>query len=171
MEKKVYGADFITELPADVTCHIKRFRNYLAGVWHIMEELIKNHDWEKDPHFIEDWLQANWEYLVEQELLGLGKYLMPFRRCAFGKRIKNPDEIPGYVIRVDPDLFIDAESGKLVKTPRPLRLCGFSMPMEKGYAVKPPFYYGDMVDDETGKCYRWCLVSMRFSLVKLEEPH
>lgn len=169
MEKEIYGAYFVKELPADVTSHISKFRNYIAGVWHVMEELIKNHDWEKDPDFIEDWLQANWECLVEQELLGKGKYLLPFRRCASGKRINHPDAVPEYVIRVEPSVITNIK-GKIIDKPRrPLRLYGFSMPTEKGYKAKPPFYYGEIVNDKTGKCYRGHLGSMNFSLEKLEK--
>ena len=30
---------------------------------------MSNHDWDDDGGFIDEWLQVNWEFLVERELL------------------------------------------------------------------------------------------------------
>ncbi len=38
---------------------------------------MENHDWEEDGNFIDDWIQMNWEFLIEREILGKGKYLAP----------------------------------------------------------------------------------------------
>jgi len=33
---------------------------------------METHDWDEDGDFTFDWIQANWEFLVERELLGKG---------------------------------------------------------------------------------------------------
>ena len=54
----------------DVTNQISLFRNFLNVAWPSLDSLMKTHDWGGDVWFTSDWIQINWEYLVEREILG-----------------------------------------------------------------------------------------------------
>jgi len=55
-----------------VTAVITRFRQLLNSSWSSFNEIMTAHDWDNDPYFIDDWLQANWDLLVCRQLVGQG---------------------------------------------------------------------------------------------------
>jgi len=57
---------------------IERFRNFLNSTWPALTEILKEHDWDDDAYFLEDWLDENWNLLVGRQLLGQGNILQPF---------------------------------------------------------------------------------------------
>lgn len=62
--------DTFTEYPIKITSHLIQFRDFLNSVWDDVHILLKDRDWKEDPDFIHEWIQANWEFLVERELFG-----------------------------------------------------------------------------------------------------
>ena len=53
----------------NVTTHILKFRKFLLDCWPDIDALMEDHDWHDDGYFIDEWLQSNWELLVERQLL------------------------------------------------------------------------------------------------------
>ncbi len=78
----------LDELPLDVTDQILKFRDFFIICWPQLDKFILEHDWDDDVDFIDDWIQVNWEFLVERELLGKEGYLLPLN---LGSRITQPD--------------------------------------------------------------------------------
>lgn len=74
-----------TDYPDSVTvmAALERFRSFLNSAWPAFEEILRQHDWDDDSYFIDDWLDANWDLLVCRQLLGKarldkGAKLQPF---------------------------------------------------------------------------------------------
>ena len=47
---------------------ILHFRDFLIQSWPCLSKTMHFSDWDDDPHFIDDWMQANWELLVERQI-------------------------------------------------------------------------------------------------------
>jgi len=57
---------------------IEKFRSFLNSTWPVLTEVLKEHDWDDDAYFLEDWLDANWRLLVGRQLLAKeGDHLQP----------------------------------------------------------------------------------------------
>jgi hypothetical protein len=39
---------------------------------------MENLDWDNDPYFVENWIQANWELMVERQILDSEQFLLPY---------------------------------------------------------------------------------------------
>lgn len=50
------------------------FRQFLINSWPIITQDL---DWDEDAYFLDDWVQANWELLVERQL-GKKIFLVPY---------------------------------------------------------------------------------------------
>lgn len=85
----------LSALPIDITSHILNFRNFLNSSWPWLDALMEVHDWDEDGDFTLDWLQVNWEFLVERELLGKDKHLLPL---GWNNRITYSDRRAKYKI-------------------------------------------------------------------------
>lgn len=57
---------------------ILRFRDLILQAWPSILSTFEHLDWDQDPYFFDDWLQANWELLVERQILKLGQTLVPY---------------------------------------------------------------------------------------------
>lgn len=57
---------------------LARFRRFLADSWPTMLDCANAAGWDDDPYFLARWKQANWELLVEQQILEPGQYLPPY---------------------------------------------------------------------------------------------
>ncbi|RUO79862.1 hypothetical protein CWI84_09555 [Idiomarina tyrosinivorans] len=55
---------------------ILNFQNFIVSCWPHLNCIMRDLDWDNEPYFIEDWLQANWELLVEKHL-GVDGVLLP----------------------------------------------------------------------------------------------
>ena len=60
------------------------------------DQLMSNHDWDDDGSFIREWLQVNWEFLVERELLEKKGFLKPYTYS--NHRITFPNAVATHVI-------------------------------------------------------------------------
>lgn len=54
---------------------MRLFANYLNATWNIVEPLILNRNYTSNENSRSDWIQANWELLVERKVLPLNDYL------------------------------------------------------------------------------------------------
>lgn len=84
-----------TQFPIDVTYQVIRFRDFLVTSWASLDILMTHHNWDDDIWFSEDWIQVNWEFFMERELLGKENYLIPLRLL---KRITSTDICVNYKI-------------------------------------------------------------------------
>ena len=121
----------------NISDHILKFRNFLINSWSDLDLLMSNHDWDDDEGFTLDWLQVNWEFLVEKELLGKGNYLMSYFNTE--SRITNPDAKPNYRVICK---LLGAENEKLT-----LFFGGFEAKTKGGYGIYPPFDYVNVFID------------------------
>lgn len=60
----------LVNFPIDITYQVRHFRDFLVSAWPYLDQMMNNHDWEDDGWFSDEWIQANWEFLIERELLG-----------------------------------------------------------------------------------------------------
>jgi hypothetical protein len=85
----------LEEFPIDITYQVKSFRDFLVASWPLLDTLMKGHDWGEDVCFSDEWIQVNWEFLIERELLGEGKYIFPLF-C--NNRITFPESVANYMV-------------------------------------------------------------------------
>lgn len=57
---------------------LARFRRFLTDSWPVMLDCADAAGWGNDPNFLDRWAQANWELLVEQQILDKDQYLPPY---------------------------------------------------------------------------------------------
>ncbi len=156
-------------VPLDVTSHIIKFRDFLISCWPKLEELMEEHDWDDDGNFIIDWLQANWEFLVERELLGKGNYLPLF---TWGGRKTSSEKAANYkiVCQIDnKDCLIDKFTKTRNFANEELYISVFLTPMGTSYWWHPPFDYVNLRTLDQKKLYTVPFDSVRFILKKNSE--
>lgn len=56
---------------------IDLFRNMIVQNWPLALSAAGKVGWDEDPYFLDRWLQANWEILVERVILDKG-FLLPY---------------------------------------------------------------------------------------------
>lgn len=54
------------------------FHSFLIAAWPNISQVLGQLDWDESPYFLDDWMQANWELLVEKQLLKSGQLLVPY---------------------------------------------------------------------------------------------
>ena len=57
---------------------INNFRTFLILSWPCLSSILEKLDWDESPYFLENWLQANWELLVEQQILEDKQFMRPY---------------------------------------------------------------------------------------------
>ncbi len=125
----------------DITRQINLFRNFLIAAWPSLDSLMDNHDWEDDGMFTCEWLQVNWEFLVEREILGKNGSLTEFSVLYSGKRVTEGIN-PVYSVIAKPQKNItvyDLKKECIVPFSKDLRLFGFYTFKDGGYGIYPPF--------------------------------
>lgn len=78
-----------------VNATIAIFRHFLVASWPSIVDVLNNIDWDEDVYYLDYWLQANWELIVERLLLNRGEQLYPYgfdrsSDCRYGKSIARP---------------------------------------------------------------------------------
>lgn len=126
----------------NVTSQILKFRDFLIHSWGDLDNLMSNHDWDDDGGFIEEWLQVNWEFLVERELLETKGFLKSYTYDNF--RITHPNAVPTHEIickakRNKP--LIDDRTQQVISTDIKLGFGGLEKKLDLGYGRYPPFDY------------------------------
>lgn len=157
-------------LPADITNHIMLFREFLNISWdHVIYKIMDEHDWDDDGNFIYNWMQINWELLVERELLGKSFNLSQFSSTHLSDNILHPNVKPDFMVvgKSSRDL-IDIRSGKEISKNQTLRLFTFKTHTyeSKGFAFGPPFEVAGLIDIETNELYHVLFEELSFWLEK-----
>ncbi|MEQ5777157.1 hypothetical protein J4E05_16665 [Thalassospira sp. NFXS8] len=57
---------------------IFNFRGFLISSWSNVMEILEHLDWDNSPYFLDDWMQANWEFFVEKRALESEQFLVPY---------------------------------------------------------------------------------------------
>ena len=78
----------------NITDTIVHFRKYLLVIWDDIDNLMSHHDWEDDGYFIHNILQANWELLVEKQLLEPNEILTPYSSYYGSKPVLHKNGVP-----------------------------------------------------------------------------
>ena len=47
---------------------ILNFQQFMLACWPHLTQIMQNLDWDNDPYFVDNWIQANWELMVEKQL-------------------------------------------------------------------------------------------------------
>lgn len=152
-----------------LTKQLEYFRQFLISSWPYLDILMENHDWDNDMDFIDDWLQTNWEFLIERELLGQGIYLSPLA-IYLSTRTITKNASPNYsVITLVSKNVLDFKTGKYLPKNCALRLLGFCSELaEGGTGLYPPFDLVDLVSDSTREHFIASFSELEFQLMKLD---
>ena len=144
----------LDQLPVDVTDQVIKFRGFLVASFPHLMLLMDEHDWDDDVHFLTDWEQINWEFLVERELLGKGKYLTPLAaplKPGFRTMHREIQFTHSVVTKISVDM-VDFRTEERVPKDCWLRLRGFSSPSKGGgVAWGPSFEFADLALDTKRK--------------------
>ncbi|CAG9000319.1 MAG: hypothetical protein CENE_02314 [Candidatus Celerinatantimonas neptuna] len=54
------------------------FQQFMVACWPQLTQVMQNLDWDNDPYFVDKWIQANWELMVEEQLGRKGITLLPY---------------------------------------------------------------------------------------------
>lgn len=83
---------------------IRKFVEFLNCSWEVVSQSLHNRDYTTNENAINDWLQANWELLVERKVLKIGEYLEVYGEGAdfnrASSRITDPEALPDFKIKV-----------------------------------------------------------------------
>ena len=157
----------LESLPIDVTEHIKKFILFLTACWPSLDELMEQHDWDEDGGFIDDWLQLNWEILVEREILENNGFLTPLS-VPMAARVINTNAQANYsiVTYISRDL-LDYKTKRNLSKNYAIRFFGFCSALKQGgFGLYPPFDLAHLVLDSTKELFIAPFSDLEFYLVK-----
>jgi len=137
----------------NVDTAIRIFASVLNSTWNIVTPLLVNRQYTSDSSSTSDWLQANWELLVERKVLPLNEYFEVYGEGAdfYGtsSRITDIQAVPGFSIAIVVSNAPDLLTGLNVVNSRFCfdKLVGFA----NGYYVdSPPFNFVLTHDESKG---------------------
>ena len=157
----------------DVTNQISLFRNFLNVALPSLNSLMKNHDWDDDGWFTEEWLQVNWEYLVEREILGKDDgSLTTFSLSHLSERFTPSNSTFVYGVFAYPKKNCNPlDVKKNIKPPFNNSLRFFSLSSTYkygGYGLYPPFDFANLVLDSTRELFLVPFAELDFHLSLLK---
>lgn len=83
---------------------VRQFAEFINNSWYSTIFLLKDRTYASDEDSISDWLQVNWELLVERRLLGVKQYLEVYGEGAdfYGSssRITDHNFLPTHAIKL-----------------------------------------------------------------------
>ncbi len=137
---------------------VLNYRGFLVDAWPTMKAILAEWDWDSSPYFVDEWMQANWELLVERPLdIKLPPYgLDRSTKC----RYIDPGVMPSHEILV-------TESGS-IQPPR-LRFLCFETNRDGVSRFEPPFDRVFVEDPKTTKRFSVQLPELRFDLRTIEQ--
>lgn len=156
----------------DIDKAIRIFSEFLNSCWENVLPSLENRTYTTNESSINDWLQANWELLVERKVLPLNEYLEIYGEGADfnggSSRITDIQSIPQYSIKVISccsdlvDLLNNTEVGNSELTFE--RLVGF----ENGFYIdNSPFNYVLTQDESSGIERVFSIEKVKFELKPL----
>ena len=151
---------------------IRIFASFLNVSWDIVIPLLSNRAYTTDQSSIGDWLQSNWEMLVERKVLNINEYLEIYSDGADynrgSSRMNDIESMPTHTLRIfiDDDA-IDILSNEIIRRKSEFvfeRLVGF----QNGFYVDvAPFNYALALDGETERLFK--LENVKFELIKISQ--
>ncbi|MBV6644933.1 MAG: hypothetical protein KI790_05770 [Cyclobacteriaceae bacterium] len=153
---------------------IKLFSSFLNVVWPVIQPLLKERDYTSDEESINDWLQSNWELLVERKVLNSNEYLEAYGDGAdfngASSRITDIDSLPTHRIIVrslSGNTLVDVLNDEKVQVNINLVFDGL-VGFENGfYTNKPNFNYVLLKDEDNGVERVVLLDDVNFEIQKL----
>ena len=152
---------------------IKVFANFLNSSWIIVSQLLFNRDYTSNEDSINDWLQANWELLVERKVLKLNEYLEVYGEGAdyngASSRIADPEALPNFKVIVrtkNGSDILDVLNNEQVRFENATfdKIVGFKNGF---YTLEPEFKYVLITDDDLGLERVVAIGDVEFRLEKL----
>jgi len=152
---------------------IRIFAIFLDNSFATIGELLKNRNYTSNESSINDWLQVNWEFLVERKVLKFNEYLEVYGEGADyngdSSRISDPEALPNYIVGVKSksggvvsDILNEEEVN--LKNVTFDRIVGFD---DGFYNFKSDFKYVLINDDDIGIQRVILLDDIEFVLVRL----
>ena len=145
-----------------------KFRLFLIASWPHLDSLMESHNWDEDGGFTLNWLQANWEILVERELLGDETFLMPLSvpltTRVINKNARAKYSVMTYISRDMPD----CRTEKKLPQNCTLRFFGLLSALKAGgFGLYPPFDFVHLVLDSTKETFIVPFSGLQFHLIEL----
>ncbi|HVI46753.1 MAG TPA: hypothetical protein VM802_17880 [Chitinophaga sp.] len=134
---------------------IREFADFLNRSWSVAYPLLIDRDYTSDEDSINDWLQCNWEILVERKVLKLNEYLEVFGEGAdfngASSRITDPNALPNFkvIIRSNskPGVYdVLNDEVVILKGVSFEKLVGFK---DGFYTLEPEFKYVLIIDNDS----------------------
>ncbi len=150
---------------------IRVFVEFLNSSWSQVEEILMNRDYTTNEDSVDDWLQANWELLVERKILKINEYLEVYGDGADfngeSSRITDPSELPTYRVAIkaiNNNKIFDYlnKEDVLLNNVTFDKIVGFKNGF---YTLKPEFKYVLIVDNELERVL--AIEDVKFELEKL----
>ncbi|OJU73558.1 MAG: hypothetical protein BGO09_09380 [Bacteroidetes bacterium 47-18] len=135
---------------------IRIFVDFLNSSWSIVSPLLINRDYTTNEDSINDWLQANWELLVERKVLDVNNYLEVYGEGADyngeSSRITAPEVLPNFKVNIksiNGNEILDVLNNRLVEISNMTfeKITGFKNGF---YILEPEFKYVLVTDDNLG---------------------
>lgn len=132
---------------------IKIFVDFLNSSWTIVYQLLLNRDYTSNEDSINDWLQANWELLVERKVLKVNEYLEVYGEGAdyngISSRITDSEALPNFKVIVktkNGNSIFDVLNNEQVRFENVTfnKIVGFKSGF---YTLEPEFKYVLITDD------------------------
>lgn len=157
----------------DIDKAIRVFSGFLNSSWIIVSQLLLNRDYTSNEDSINDWLQANWELLVERKILKVNEYLEVYGEGAdyngSSSRIVDPEVLANFKVITKSrhgDQVLDILNNEQVSLGNITfeKLVGFKNGF---YTFEPEFKYVLLTDDNLGVERVVALENVVFELEKL----
>jgi|GEM_PF-3058969 len=142
-----------------VSNEIMNFHNFLNQSWPGLSKILENLDWDNKPYFLDEWLQANWELLVEQQILEKNQFLVPYGydvenlECRYNKQVS---KVTHRIICNTKDF----------KQKQDNIFLSFVNKNEKSFSIAPPFNSVSLKDKHTGKILNKPFENLEFFIIK-----
>lgn len=139
---------------------VKNYRNFLIASWDSLSEILASLDWDNSPYFVDEWMQANWELLVERHL-DAGMTLLPYGFDQSDRtRYSSSEKMSTHRIICDREEVSTGEKYTF--------LC-FTGKVGGGFEFGPPFDYVYVEASRTKKRFGTELQGLQFKLDSLSD--
>jgi len=150
---------------------IRIFADFLNLTWITVDPLTSGRDYTSDESSKSDWVQANWELLVERKVLPLNNYLDVYGEGAdfngSSSRITDVDSYPTFSVCVIVDNADDVLNNQGIYNSKYFfdRFVGF---VNGFYVDSSPFEYVLIHDDSTGMERVFFISDVKFELQEIK---
>lgn len=138
---------------------IINFHSFLIACWPNLSKILDQLDWDESPYFLDNWMQANWELIVEMQTLDAGQLLVPYGYgSSSGCR---------YTCR-DAKLTHRVTCKKKCVPEYQYNFLCFVSKRDGVFKIEPPFNFIDVEDVKTGDRFSLAFDEVDFSIEKIK---